>query len=117
MDSGLSLPDPAAALVRRYDLSRANALLLVKGFGDPGPLRVDDRLMSNADTRAIVLNAAGDHADGGDDPTAGPPPRGRVVEYGSLRDSWHDFLNNERARYNEYRVRDDIYVPEDWEIE
>ncbi len=116
MDNDLRLPDAAAGLVRRHDISRAGALLLVKRFGGSGPLRRDDRLMSNADTPAIVLNAAGDRSVYGEDPTEGPAPRGRVVEYGSLRDNWHDFLNSERAKFNEYLVRDNIYVPANWEI-
>jgi hypothetical protein len=115
MDNGLELPAELNTPTHRYRTSSANILLLTKGFGASGPLRIDDRMMSNADTPALILSALGDTSTYGGDPASEPRKRDRVLKFAYLLGDWKDFLEDERARYDTYAVRGNIYDPQNWQ--
>lgn len=117
MDNGLALPRELNTPTHRYQTSSANILLVTKGFGASGPLRVEDRMMSNADTPALILSALGDTSTYGGDPASEPRVSDRVLKFTYLLDDWKDFLEDERARYGTYVVRGNIYDPQNWQKE
>jgi hypothetical protein len=114
MDSGLRLPPGLDNLLTRWEISKANALLLVKRPGQAGPLRVDNRPLSNADIGAILLEAAAGSDAAGPDLTREDPPAGRVRTYARYYGNWSDFMAQEQARLSLYEVRGDMYEPESW---
>ena len=115
-DTGVRLPRDLDNPFDRADLSRSHALLLVKPFGAHGAVRIDSRLISNADSAAVLFGALGDKVAGGD-PTSGTSPASRTLEYAPLQSSWEDFLQNGNATYHYYTVRNDMFDPRNWSKE
>ncbi len=115
-DTGIRLPPKLDNPADRADLSVSHALMLVKPFGAHGAVRVDPRLVSNADSAAVLSHALGDRA-AGNDPTEGANPGPRTLEYAALQSSWMDFLQNEKAAFNHYIVQNDMFDPQDWRKE
>lgn len=113
MDSGLKLPPGLDNLLTRWEVSKSNALLLVKRFAATGPLRIDNRFLSNADTAAIVAGAIGSAASG-EDLTLREPQPGRVLTYSRYYGNWTSFMAEKQNRLSVYEVKDDMYVPQNW---
>ncbi len=114
MDSGLKLPPGLDNLLGRWEISRANSLLLVKRFAAAGPLEVDGRFLSNADAAAVLLNAAAGSRAAGEDLTLGQARAGRVLTYSRYYGNWSDFMAEETSKLSVYEVKDDMYVPQNW---
>ncbi len=114
MDNGLELPPGLDNLLTRWEISKANALLLVKRFAAAGPLQTDGRFLSNADMAAIVASALGSPTAAGEDLTQGPARPGRVLTYSRYYGNWSSFMVEKRANLSVYEVRDDMYVPQNW---
>jgi membrane protein insertase Oxa1/YidC/SpoIIIJ len=113
-DTGIEFPGSLDNPIDRANLSRAHVLMLVKRFGAHGAIRIDPRLVGNADVPAILFNAVDGGTFFGDNPTLSPTPGPRTLEYGSLQGSWKDFLDNEKASFKYYTVRGDMHNPWSW---
>jgi hypothetical protein len=116
-DTGIEFPASLDNPFDRANLSRAHVLMLVKRFGAHGAVRIDPRLVGNADAPAILFNAVDGGASFGEDPTQSPSPGPRTLEYASLQGSWKDFLDNEKASFKYYPVRGDMHNPWSWSKE
>jgi hypothetical protein len=116
-DTGIEFPSSLGNPFDRSNLSRVHALMLVKRFGARGPVRIDPRLLSNADTPAILFGAIGGVSNSSEDPTENPNPPPRTLEYASLRGSWKDFLDNGTAGFEYYAVGGDMRDPLSWSKE
>ncbi len=112
-DSGLSLPPGLDNPLSRWEISKANSLLLIKRLGASGPLRVDDRFLSNADTARILRGAAGGGTLGSD-PTVGAPETGKTLTYSRYYGKWGDFMDSDKADLSTYAVKDDMRVSRNW---
>jgi YidC/Oxa1 family membrane protein insertase len=94
-------------------LSRAHAALLVKDFGERGPLRIDNHLLSNADVPAIACDAIGSCKGIIQDPTK-HPIRDRLLWY-SMGPWTAD--GHEHDRYSitgQYTVKGSIFSRRNW---
>jgi membrane protein insertase Oxa1/YidC/SpoIIIJ len=116
-DTGIEFPASLRNPFDRANLSPVHVLMLVKRFGAHGPVRIDPRLVSNADTPAILFSAIGGGSDSSEDPTENPNPTPRTLEYASLRGSWKDFLDNGKAGFEYYTVGGDMRDPNSWSKE
>jgi hypothetical protein len=116
-DTGIEFPDSLNNPFDRANLSRAHVLMLVKHYGAHGAVRIDPRLVGNADVPAILFNAVDGGASFGEDPTLNPSPGPRTLEYASLQGSWKDFLDDEKASFKYYIVRGDTLNPWSWSKE
>ena len=114
MDNGLELPPGLDNLLTRWEISKANSLLLVKRFAAEGPLQVDNRFLSNADIAALVLKAAADSEAAGPDLTQQDPQPGRTLTYSRYYGNWSDFMAQEQTKLSVYEVKDDMYAPQSW---
>jgi hypothetical protein len=112
MDNDLNLPEDLDSIIHRHEISRANALLLIKDLNRAGELIIDDRPMSNADTAAIVLAAAG--IAGVKDPRQEELPAERARPFSSLLATWREFMASDSTSYAFYTVRGDMYDPQAW---
>ncbi len=93
-------------------LTRTNALLMVKDFGERGPLVVDDTFMSSADVPAIVCSAIGGCPGIVPDPRGNTEPRTLYFVMGSNK-------RNEKRVSDEnvvYAVEDSIFDPSNWRV-
>ncbi len=113
-DSDLSLPPGLDNPLSRWEISKANCLLLIKRLGASGPLRVDDRFLSNADTARIIRGAAGVDGALGSDPTVGPPETGKTLTYSRYYGNWDDFMKSDTVVLSTYAVKDDMRVRGNW---
>jgi hypothetical protein len=116
-DTGIDFPDSLNNPFDRANLSRAHVLMLVKRFDAHGAIRIDPRLVGNADVPAILFNAVDRGASFGEDPTLSPSPGPRTLEYALLEGSWKDFLDNEKASFKYYTVQKDAHNPWSWSKE
>jgi membrane protein insertase Oxa1/YidC/SpoIIIJ len=112
-DHGFPLPPAFDNPIDRANLSRANALLLVKRAASRGELVEDQRLMSNADSVAILFSDLGDTTRFGDDPSHGDAAS-RTLKYAHLTGTWRAFLEGETTDYTTYVVRDAMNKPTNW---
>ncbi len=112
MDGGIALPKELSNPIADWEVSKAAALLLIKRPGEAGPLRVDERFLSNADTAAVLRRAAG--IESARDATVGPAVPGVEYTYSRYYGKWNDFLVGDQAALSTYTVVDDMRVKENW---
>lgn len=114
-DTGIEFPASLDNPFDRANLSRAHVLMLVKHIASHGAIRIDPRLVGNADAPAILFNAVDGGTSFGEDPKQSPSPR--TLEYAPLQGSWKDFLDSGKASFKYYTVRKDMHNPWSWSKE
>lgn len=95
-----------------YDLSRANALLLVKPFAAQGPLQTNWSEVSSADIPALVRKLAGiefPHTS-----IAFPPQEKTTRIYSSVVGDWEHGLERDSVSYRTYEVTGPLFNKESW---
>ncbi|MCL2793160.1 MAG: sulfatase-like hydrolase/transferase [Spirochaetaceae bacterium] len=113
-DNDIILPEELNNSRVINDISRAQALMLVKGFGATGALRVSPARLSSADIPAILTTETNIHFSSDKDPRQITEERDRI--YSSLDDTWNNFLNRDNTRYRSYRVSGSMFDPDSWSI-
>ncbi len=98
----------------KNDISYAQALLLVKGFGDSGAVNIDSARVSSADIPAI-LTAKTDIQFSSDDKDYRKISQLRNIIYSFTVNKW-DYGNKDNTKYRSYQVRGSIFDSDSWSI-
>jgi hypothetical protein len=100
------------SLFSTYDLSRSNALMMIKGFGSMGPLTENQRGISSADTIGILDSHTGlSFSDSVFDPNV---EKERI--YSSIATDWEAYLGRDTVPFRSYRLRGPRSKQESWSI-
>ena len=111
-DNDIRLPEQLNNARVIGDTSRAQALLLVKGIGERGAVKVSSARVSSADITAILTAETDIHFSSDKDPR-------QIAEDRELIYSYIDsisFLNRDSMRYRSYSVRGSIFDSDSWNI-
>jgi membrane protein insertase Oxa1/YidC/SpoIIIJ len=113
-DSGIVLPGELKNPRSSYDISRADALLLIKGFNERSPLKIDKTPVSSSDIGSILKSETEIPFSSQTDPRLINGVRERI--YSSIADDWKEFLDKDTVKYRSYKVKGSIFEPEAWSI-
>jgi len=113
-DNDIRLPEQLNNSRVIDDTSRAQSLLLVKGFDASGPVNVSSARLTSADIPAILAAETDILFSSEKDPRQITEERDRI--FSSINEIWSDFLKRDTTKFRSYRVRGSIFDPDSWSI-
>lgn len=110
-DNGIPASSIGDPLFAEYDLSRANSLMLVKGYGERGTLTSDPSSISSADIISCIASKTTVRF-----PSAGifPPNEKTTRIYSSITGDWESCLEADAVGFRTYEVNGSIFEGRSW---
>jgi len=114
-DNDIKLPEQLNNFRVKNDISRAQALLLVKGFSGEGDIvKVSSARVSSADIPYMIAAEAGIPFPIEKDLRKISEPRD--LFYSTIVNKWNDFEEKDTVKYRSYKVKGSIFDPDSWSI-
>lgn len=110
-DNGIAADGIAVDGDMKFDVSRANTLLLVKGIEKRGSLAVDETPVSSADIASLLGQLADIDFPG---MSAFPPDQSVPRVFSSIVDDWDMYTDHDTVRYRTYNVSGPIFKADSW---
>jgi hypothetical protein len=96
------------------DISKSNALMLIKGFNQNGELQRNDALICSSDIPALLQAETGIYF------TGSPDTRNQIIKpiryYSCITDPYNSFYTKKQSAYRTYEVNGSLYDINSWKL-